>query len=694
MQRHERGNDDTITRAEMDDLEFLSNAALRLAEIEPDEDIFQLVAEELGKLAPGSGIIVNSYEPSTDSTVVRSIVGPPEMVAEAHTVFGPELIGIALPMSEEARQRLAEGRLVHIEGGLYELAFHELTLELCQEIERRAGVRSTYAQPFTRKGDFLGTASIISPAPTLERARLIEAFTRQAAVAMQRRHVENQLRQGESRFRLLAENSPDVVFRLRLEPRWAVEYVCPAITGLIGLTPQELYADIEAGVRRVHPEDWPALRSALRVPTQEPFPVRLQRQDGAYVWTEFKLTPIRDPRGVIVAVEGIVRDIAARKRVEDVLVETDRRKNEFLAVLSHELRNPLTPIRNSLLVLDRTAPGGEQARRARAVIERQITHMTRLIDDLLDVTRITRGKVLLHRELIELNELAWRTAEDHRTLFLDAGIDFDVQLAPGKVWIEADRTRIAQVIGNLLQNSAKFTPTGGKTTLAVHIDDAARQAVIAVRDTGIGLDPKLVGELFEPFVQADKTLDRGKGGLGLGLALVKGLVELHGGCVCASSAGPGRGTEFIARLPLTRATSDDEAREGRSPVVASSRRVLIIEDNVDAAESLREVLELDAHTVEVAYRGHEGVEKARSFRPEVILCDIGLPDMDGYQVARAIRADPALDGITLVALTGYAGPEDIAKAKEAGFDLHVAKPPSIERLEQILKELPPPSFRE
>jgi two-component system CheB/CheR fusion protein len=362
------------------------------------------------------------------------------------------------------------------------------------------------------------------------------------------------------------------------------------------------------------------------------------------------------------------------------LEESDRRKNQFLAMLSHELRNPLAPIRNSLYILDRSDPGGEQARRAQMIIDRQVGHLTRLVDDLLDVTRISRGKIRLQREPLDLCDVVRRAVEDYRQVFALSHVELELDLPARPLWINADRTRIAQVIGNLLSNSVKFTPVGGKASVSVDGDARCEQATLRVRDTGTGIAPEMLPRVFEAFMQADTTLDRSRGGLGLGLAMVKGLVEMHGGTASVASDGPGTGTEFTVRLPLAAAQVPVAVPARRSPS-GGPRRILVIEDNADAAESLREVLELGEHTVEVAFSGAEGIAKARSFRPEVVLCDIGLPAMDGYEVARVMRADPLLRSTKLVALTGYAAAEDVAMARDAGFDAHLAKPPSMEKLD-------------
>ena len=368
---------------------------------------------------------------------------------------------------------------------------------------------------------------------------------------------------------------------------------------------------------------------------------------------------------------------------EAKLREADERKSQFMAVLSHELRNPLAPIKNSLHILGRVAPGGEQANRAKAVIERQVNQLARLVDDLLDVTRLTRGKLRLERAPLDLVEAVRRTAEDHRPLFDAAGIDFEVLLATRPLWMHGDATRLAQAVGNLLTNAAKFTPRGGKVVLRID-EDSSDIAVIRVQDTGVGIPKELLRCLFDPFMQVENTIDRSRGGLGLGLALVKGVVEMHGGSVEPHSEGIGRGAEFIVRLPVEAAPSSSvgEAKVASAP--SPPRRVLVVEDSVDAALSLKDVLILCGHQVEVAYNGCEGIEKARTFKPDVVICDIGLPGMDGYAVAKALRTNENLCSARLIALSGYAQPEDLQRSAAAGFDAHIAKPASIEAIEAAL----------
>jgi signal transduction histidine kinase len=395
------------------------------------------------------------------------------------------------------------------------------------------------------------------------------------------------------------------------------------------------------------------------------------------------LTHPIEPRVLVATLDALLR----ARRAEAALRDANQRKDDFLAVLSHELRNPLAPIRNAIALLDRAPPGSDPAARAKQILARQTEHLTRLVSDLLDVTRIERGKVELRRTRLDLQELVRRTCEDLRSTFDQARVALRLAGGAGPLWIEADPTRIAQVISNLLQNAAKFTPAAGTVTVSVEAGEAT--AEVRVHDSGIGIEPEQVMGMFEPFAQADRSLARTNGGLGLGLALVRGLVELHGGDVTARSEGLGRGAEFTIRLPRATAPAASPPPPPLAPRAAARRaRVLIVEDNADAAQSLEDLLALLGHEVWTAPDGATGIARARALRPDVVLCDIGLPDMDGYAVARALRApgDP-LAGTHLVALSGYAQPEDQERAREAGFERHVPKPPQPEQLDELLGRL-------
>ncbi len=375
--------------------------------------------------------------------------------------------------------------------------------------------------------------------------------------------------------------------------------------------------------------------------------------------------------------EELERRVADRTKA---LRAMDRRKDEFLAVLSHELRNPLAPIRNSIYVLGHADPESRQARQAREVIERQTYYITRLVDDLLDVTRIARGKVVLRRERVNLTDLVRRTGEDHAAMFSDLGIAFEIDAFPGAVWASVDPTRVAQLIGNLLHNAANFTPTGGRVCLTLHANEG--QAQIREVDSGAGIDRGLLPSLFEPFMQGSRTLARTEGGRGLGLALVKGIRELHGGTAAVRSEGAGKGAEFIVRLPLQTVETDEPAATPILPRLGSRRRILIVDDNRDAADMLAQVVSMFGHTVDVAYDGTSALAKARSDRPDVVLCDLGLPDVDGCEIARTLRT--ARSEARLVAVSGYAQHDDVARARTAGFDAHLAKPVDVEALRRLI----------
>jgi signal transduction histidine kinase/ActR/RegA family two-component response regulator len=377
----------------------------------------------------------------------------------------------------------------------------------------------------------------------------------------------------------------------------------------------------------------------------------------------------------------------ARRRqyqVRDLLKERERmdqRKDEFMAMLAHELRNPLAPLRNAAAILKRLPPGASLDR-VQGIIERQVDHQARLLDDLLDVSRITRGKITLHPVRLDLALLVRDTVEDCRSIMEDAGLSVHLTLPQTPVWVEGDPTRLAQVLTNLLVNASKFTDAGGEIRVGMVVEPEGRMVIVCVEDTGIGIERDRLLEVFEPFTQADRSLDRSRGGLGLGLALVKGLVELHGGSIWAYSPGPGQGSEFRFVLALADSPEAVEARHPAAPV-ARPQRVLIIEDNRDAAEMLRELLELSGYQVALAFTGPDGVAAAREFEPQVVLCDIGLPGMSGYEVAATLRRESAPEA-RLIALSGYGEDGDRRRAREASFDEHLLKPVAFEEVEVLL----------
>jgi signal transduction histidine kinase len=379
-------------------------------------------------------------------------------------------------------------------------------------------------------------------------------------------------------------------------------------------------------------------------------------------------------------------------RLHRELTEASRRKDEFLAMLAHELRNPLSPILNALQILRMAGANGTAAEKARSIVERQVRHMTRLIDDLLDLSRITRGKIQLKKEPVELGQVLARAVESTRPLIESQAHRLEVAPPPGPLTLEADPTRLEQVLANLLNNAAKYTEPGGRIELT-----AAREGdevVVRVKDTGVGIPPEMLERIFDMFMQVDRSLSStAQWGLGIGLTLVRRLVEMHGGSVRALSAGPGQGSEFVVRLPLAKGGAAPGERDEGKPepgleVAATTAptpplRVLVADDNKDAVESVAMVLRLAGHEVRTAHDGAAAVAAAVAFRPQAVLLDIGMPGMDGYAVARRLR-QVGLDGAYLVAMTGYGQDEDRRRSREAGFDHHLTKPVAPEDLEGLL----------
>jgi signal transduction histidine kinase len=383
-----------------------------------------------------------------------------------------------------------------------------------------------------------------------------------------------------------------------------------------------------------------------------------------------------------------IRDhLGETKRVNEALREADRRKDEFLAILAHELRNPLAPLRNSLESMRLAPEDVESVSAARAIMERQVDQMVRLIDDLLDVSRVSRGKIKLGRETLEVKALVDGALEVCRPAIEAAGHRVQVMLPEHALRIEGDRTRLVQVLCNLLSNATKYTISGGQILLDARAEGS--DVVISVTDNGIGIPQAMLARVFDMFTQVDRSLERAQGGLGIGLTLVKRLVELHGGSVLATSDGEGRGSRFVVRLPRVLKVSALPA-DGAPlrPRRARPHRILVADDNRDAADSLAHWLRLDGHEVRVAYDGKDAVALAETFRPELALLDIGMPRMNGYDAAHAIRTAGARDDMLLVALTGWGQPDDRRRSQEAGFDHHFVKPIDPSALARILAERP------
>jgi PAS domain S-box-containing protein len=542
----------------------------------------------------------------------------------------------------------------------------------------------------TKDGRIIHVSLSVSPIRTA--TRKIIGAAKIVRDINERKLAEQALRESEVRFRTLFEQAAVGIEQVTLDGRivGVNSKLCQMLgrdsSALLGKTCKEI----------THPDDWEReelLLDQLLAGERTSYAVekRCLHGSGNSVWVRLTSSLARDPEGQCLYRISLLEGITDRKRAEEqnaALLEEIRQsvyhKDEFLGMLAHELRNPLAPLRNAVHLLHLGGEDPTVVARVRDMMDRQITHMRRLIDDLLDVSRITRGTITLNRERTDLARLVRLSTEDQRETFQNSGIELETRLPEIPVWVRGDRTRLTQVLENLLENARKFTPRGGKIEVEVVADPARQEALMQVRDTGIGIEPELLPRLFDLFTQADRSLDRSPGGLGLGLALVKRLVELHDGKVSAHSAGSNQGAEFTVRLPL-----EDEPMalsETRRGAVTSNRhvRVLVVEDNRDSAESLRMLLATQGYEVALAYTGTEGVEAARRARPDVVICDIGLPGMDGYAVARAIRLNPGTAQARLIAVTGYGQNDDRARALASGFDTHLVKPADPEKLLGLL----------
>jgi PAS domain S-box-containing protein len=420
---------------------------------------------------------------------------------------------------------------------------------------------------------------------------------------------------------------------------------------------------------------------------------RRRKKDGTLIDVSLTISPIKNNEGNLIGASKIARDITEQKRAEERLrelaarlSEADRRKNEFLAMLAHELRNPLAPIRNALQIVRLSEIKDEAVKSASEIMERQIDQMVRLVDDLLDISRISQGKIELRRELVELTQIVHQAIEMCGPTIERTQQELTLGLPPQPVYLQADPARLAQVFGNLLNNSCKYSAPGGRISLTA--EQHGREVVVSVKDTGIGIPPDMLPKIFEMFTQVDHSLERSQGGLGVGLSLVQRLVEMHDGSVSAFSEGTGRGSEFVVRLPIIEEMKQPlPAQPATEPVTTPARRFLIVDDNRDSADSMAMWLKLTGNQTHTAYDGLEAVEAAATFRPDAVLLDIGLPKLNGYEVARKIRQQPWGKTMVLVALTGWGQQEDRRQSSEAGFNGHLVKPVDFDDLMKLLAEI-------
>jgi two-component system CheB/CheR fusion protein len=506
----------------------------------------------------------------------------------------------------------------------------------------------------------------------------------------ERRRMEDALRDSEDQYR--ASFQLVGVGQAQVDPRSGrFVRVNRRLCEITGYSEEELLARTFSDI--THPDDRagdrPNTARLMRAETDEyEVEKRYVRKDGGIAWVRVNVTMIRSSDGRPLRSVSVIQDITARKRAEEALAEEGHRKDQFLAMLAHELRNPLVPIRNAVRLLRRLEPAQPESVQAQDMIDRQVTHMVRLIDDLLDVSRITRGTITLRRREILLDTCIEQAVEQARALVERQRQTLTVSSSCGPLWIRADPARLVQVLDNLLTNASKFTPPGGRITLTT-TPQGDEEVVIRVRDTGVGIAREMLPHVFDMFFQEADTLDRSQGGLGIGLTLVKRLVELHGGRVDVWSPGHGEGAEFVVTLPCAPpALPLRPVASPPQPVPTRPIRVLLVEDNADVAASFQRLLELDGHEVRVARDGMAALEVAASWVPDAALIDLGLPRLDGYELARRLRALPSFATTVLVALSGYGRDEDKSRAFEAGFDHHCTKPVDIETVEALFAGLP------
>jgi PAS domain S-box-containing protein len=512
----------------------------------------------------------------------------------------------------------------------------------------------------------------------------LRGFSKITRDLTERRHQEETLRQSEERFRVLVEGLKDyAIFMLDTDGRvtsW--NSGARRITGYQAEEIRERHFGVfypQAAIDRKLPEQELAMaREHGRFEAEGP---RL-RKDGTTFWASVVMSPLYDQEGMLMGYANVIRDLTDRKRAES-LEQAERHTSEFLAMLAHELRNPLAPINNALHLLALKPPADATEKWVREVLHRQTGQITRLIDDLLDVSRITRAAIPLNRRALDARAVV-RTAVEGSMQWIQArGHGLSIELPPDEaLTVLADEARLTQVLHKLLHNAARYTPEGGQVSIAARREND--EVLVCVKDNGVGMDAELLHSAFDLFKQGQQAVQRPQGGLGIGLTLVQRLVRLHGGTVEARSAGLDRGSEFIVRLPALHEAPVSEA-VAPARLCSTPRKVLVIDDNNDAANALRMLLENDGHNVRVAHDGVSGLALAREYRPEYLLLDIGLPRLNGYDIAASVRGDPELKHTTLVAITGYGQVHDRARTAAVGFDHHLTKPVEFSALQELFR---------
>ena len=625
------------------------------------------------------------------SAELARIHSPQELICTAMARLR-ERLGAARVTLSELDQKQGEVIVLRESGG-EPSRIEVITLPMKDFVENELEARKSHSLvvPFMRESQRIAELAVVSLTPREWTASETDVVKRLAEIvwpALEKARAERRVTLSEERLRLAQGVAQ--VGTWDWDPETRVAYFSDESRELLGLLESGPEAQDE-WKRNIYPKDLPtvcamleecAILRACEVEYRYSHPKRGER----WIYSKAGIVEHAGHRHVV----GISLDVTERRQAEEALKDVNRRKDEFLAMLAHELRNPLAPIRNAAQLLNVHSADMPEIEWARAVIERQTQHLVRLVDDLLDVSRMVRGQITLQKKPVELAEVVQAAVEASRPLIRLRKHHLTVALPEKSVLLEADLTRLAQVLTNLLNNSAKYTDEGGQ----IRLDAGVERGIVTlrVRDTGLGVDPELLPHVFDLFTQADRTPDRSEGGLGIGLTLVKRLVELHGGTVEAHSEGLGSGAEFIVRVPVLA----DSKREvpahilpTRVPVAAPADarnlRILVVDDNVDAADSIAMLLNMEGHDTRAVNTARAALLAVPEFQPEVVLLDIGLPEMDGYEVARRLRAQNGKQRMRLVAVTGYGQPADRRRAHAAGFDEHMVKPVEPTALQDFLR---------
>jgi PAS domain S-box-containing protein len=629
-----------------------------------------------------------------DRVVYFEVRGEDYVVERDYTHGVPSIVG-HYPVASFGPEMLATYSAGLTSSGADVDALSSITAEE-KAVYAAVQIRAYVGVPLVKDGAFVAGLAVHMATPrvwTSTEIAMIEDTAERTWAAVEQVRTEAALRESEER-RRLALDAAEL-------GAWHIDLVTLAMTTderfRLLFTGNIEEINYEQAFAAIHPDDREKNREAVEAATRHSNPApyaqeyRVIHPNGTVRWlfSKGRANYDSDEPGRLVSFDGTVADISARKFIEEErerlvaqLRDADRRKDEFLATLAHELRNPLAPIRNGLEIM-RLAGTEGALERTRSMMDRQLTQLVRLVDDLLDVSRVTSGKLELRREQVTLRTVIDSAVETSRPAFDLAGHELEIVVPDEPILLDGDSTRLTQIISNLLSNSAKYTHRGGRVRLEVRCEDS--MAVLSVADNGSGIPPEMLGRIFEMFIQVDRALEKTTGGLGIGLSLVKGLVEMHGGSIEARSEGEGRGSEFIVRLPLAASSGPKLGMaEVEKSVGSSEDRILVADDNVDSAESLGMVLELLGNQVSIANDGLQALEMAERLLPEVILLDIGMPKMNGYEVCRRIREQPWGKNTILIAMTGWGQDEDKRLSQEAGFDHHLVKPVDPAALMKLL----------